>query len=123
MQWAVAHKLMGPECVSLGIYHDDPSITAPEKPSSDACSVIPPDNEPDGEVGIKEIPAGRYAVMRAEIPPEEIHGTWAELINDWMPASGFQPDDRPCYELYHNNPKDHPEGKFIMDICEPVRPL
>ena len=123
MQWAIVHQLMEPNTICLGIYHDDPSITAPEKLRSDACLAVPTDQEPDGEIGIRDIPAGRYAVMRTEVTADEIHGAWEELINGWMPESGFQPDDRPCYEIYLNNPKEHPEGKFIMDICEPVRPL
>jgi len=28
-----------------------------------------------------------------------------------------------CYEVYLNDPKDHPQGKFIIEICEPIRPL
>jgi AraC family transcriptional regulator len=44
-------------------------------------------------------------------------------MGDWLPDSGYQPDDRPCYELYHNDPKEHPENKCIVDICIPVKPL
>jgi hypothetical protein len=28
-----------------------------------------------------------------------------------------------CYEVYLNDPDAHPEKKWIVDICEPVRPL
>ncbi|CAB1077266.1 hypothetical protein D1AOALGA4SA_5059 [Olavius algarvensis Delta 1 endosymbiont] len=45
------------------------------------------------------------------------------LMGGWMPQSGYQPDDRFCYELNHNNPKEHPENKHVVDICVPVRPL
>jgi hypothetical protein len=30
---------------------------------------------------------------------------------------------RPCYELYLNDHESHPEKKFIIDFCEPVKPL
>ena len=40
----------------------------------------------------------------------------------WRPDSGFQPDDRPCFEIYHNDPRQHPEGKGIVDIGIPVKP-
>ena len=40
-----------------------------------------------------------------------------------MPESGFQLDDKPYYELYQNDPKQHPEGIHIVDICVPVKPL
>jgi DNA gyrase inhibitor GyrI len=32
-------------------------------------------------------------------------------------TSGYQPDDKPCFEMYPEEPKD---GKFIVDICVPV---
>jgi len=28
-----------------------------------------------------------------------------------------------CYEVYLNDHETHPERKFILDICEPIRPL
>jgi len=28
-----------------------------------------------------------------------------------------------CYEIYRNDPQQHPQHKHIIDICEPVRPL
>jgi AraC family transcriptional regulator len=69
------------------------------------------------------IPGGRYAVARCEVAPGEFQAVWDGLMRDWLPESGYQPDDRPCYEIYYNNPEEHPEYKFIVDICEPVRPL
>jgi AraC family transcriptional regulator len=44
-------------------------------------------------------------------------------MGHWLPQSGYQCDDKPCYELYLNDPKQHPEGRCIVDICVPVRPL
>ena len=35
----------------------------------------------------------------------------------------YQPEDKPAFEIYKNNPKEHPEGKSIVDICIPVKPL
>jgi transcriptional regulator GlxA family with amidase domain len=36
----------------------------------------------------------------------------------------WQPDDRPCYELYRGNPTvDATKGVFHCDLCLPVRPL
>ena len=29
----------------------------------------------------------------------------------------------PCFEICHNDPKEHPEHKHIVDICVPVKPL
>ena len=69
------------------------------------------------------IPGGKFAVASFEIAGDEFEDAWNMLMGGWMPASGYQPDDRRCYEIMHNNPKEHPEGKHIVDICVPVKPL
>ncbi|MBN2395127.1 MAG: GyrI-like domain-containing protein [Candidatus Atribacteria bacterium] len=48
---------------------------------------------------------------------------WNAVFGGWLPESGYQPDDGPCYEFYHNNPEEHTEHKHIIDICVPVKPL
>jgi AraC family transcriptional regulator len=44
-------------------------------------------------------------------------------MGTWCPASGYQPDDRHCFEVYLNDPNQHPQGKHIVEIWKPVRPL
>jgi AraC family transcriptional regulator len=41
----------------------------------------------------------------------------------WLPESGYQPADGPCFERYLNDPAQHPEGKHIVEIGLPVKPL
>ena len=53
----------------------------------------------------------------------EYEKAWDMVFGVWLPDSGYQPDDGPCYEHYLNNPKEHPEKKHIVDICIPVKPL
>ncbi len=69
------------------------------------------------------IPGGKFAVARFEIAADEFENDWNMLMGGWMPESGYQPDDRLCYELNHNDPKEPPDHKHIVDICVPVRPL
>ena len=69
------------------------------------------------------IPGGKFAVARFELAADEYEDAWNMIFGDWLPGSGYQPDDRLCYELSYNNPKEHPEGKHIVDICIPVKPL
>lgn len=69
------------------------------------------------------IPGGTYAVARFELSDQEYEAAWQLLYGQWLPQSGYQPDDRPTYERYVNNPDEHPERKHIVDICVPVKPL
>ncbi len=45
------------------------------------------------------------------------------MYGNWLPESGYQCDDRSCFEMYLNKPDEHPEGKHIIDIYIPVKPL
>ena len=124
MRWAGPRGLIRfPKTKMLGVYHDDPEITDPSRLRSSACITVPEGTEVDGEIGTMTVPGGKFAVASFEISHEQFAEAWDELMGKWLPESGYQPDDRPCYELYRNDPKAHPEGKFIIDICVPVRPL
>ncbi len=54
---------------------------------------------------------------------EAYEGAWNTVYGEWLPQSGYQTDGRPCFEIYHNNPKEHSQGVHIVDICVPVKPL
>ncbi|MGD9675764.1 MAG: GyrI-like domain-containing protein [Candidatus Bipolaricaulia bacterium] len=123
-QWAGPRGLVRfPETKSLAIYHDSPDLTDPAKLRSDACLTVPPGTKVDGEIGTMKIPGGLFAVAHVEMDVGQFGEAWDRLIGEWMPKSGYQPDDRMCYEMYLNDPDTHPEKKWIVDICEPVRPL
>jgi AraC family transcriptional regulator len=70
-----------------------------------------------------ELPAGEYAVYHFEGKDTEIKTAYKNLFGSWLPQSGFQPADSPCYEIYLNEPDKDPERKFVFDICLPVKPL
>lgn len=124
MKWAGPRELINfPETTLLGVYHDNPEITEESKLRSSACITVPEGTPVDGEVGKMTIPGGLFAVAHVEIDPDQYGEAWDKLMGEWFPESGYQPDDRMCYEIYLNDPEQHPQGKHIVDICEPVRPL
>jgi AraC family transcriptional regulator len=122
--WAGPRGLLRfPETKFVTIYYDNPEITDENKLRTDVCITVPADTQVDGEVGKATIPAGKYAIAHFEINPERYGDAWNAVYGGWLPESGYQPDDRPCFELYLNNPEEHPEGKHIVDIYVAVRPL
>ena len=124
MAWAGPRGLLRfPETQVLTVYHDDPEITDEEKLRTDACITVPHDTVVEGEIGKTSISAGKYAVGHFEITADEYEDAWKTVYGGWLPKSGHRPDDGPCYELYRNDPKEHPQGKQIVDICVPVKPL
>ncbi|MBU1118466.1 GyrI-like domain-containing protein [Patescibacteria group bacterium] len=122
--FAGPRNLFGPDTKFMSLYHDDPKVTEDAKLRLDVCMTVPKDTEVDGEIGKQTLAGGKYAVARFELKdPSEYEAAWNSLYRDWFPESGYQPDIRPPFEMYQNNPKEHPEGLHIVDICIPVKPL
>ena len=124
MTWAGSKGLLDfPKTRVLAVYHDDPAITEEARLRVSCCVSVPPGTEVDGEIGRMTVPKGRYAMARFELVAGEYEDAWNAVFHDWLPESGWQCDDRPCFELYHNNCDEHPEKKSLVDICVPVKPM
>lgn len=122
-QWALPRGIAGPDARLVLVAHDSPMITAEDKLRLSVCLSAPEGTRGEGEVGTMQIPGGRFAVARFEVSPAEIASAWEVVVGEWLPQSGYQPDDRLCYEEVMTSPTEHPEGKYVLAICVPVRPL
>lgn len=123
-KWMETHDLGSDSTVTLGVAYDDPDITAAEQCRYDACVVVPASFTPDRWVNVMDVPGGKHAVSEFVGTAHEILGAWEELYRSWLPGSGFEPDDRACFEIYRGNPSvDAARGVFRCELCLPVRPL
>jgi len=121
-KWAGARNLLHfPETKAITIYHDNPQITDESKLRVSVCITVPNDTIVDGEIGKTTIPEGKYALARFSLTPPEFEEAWYWVYGVWLPNSGYTCDDRPCFELYHDNGNNH--EIFTVDICVPVKPL
>lgn len=119
--WAGPRGLLGgKDFKSLVIYHDDPNVTIEDKLRMSVCITVPYGTKLDGEVGTMELEAAKYMVARFEVDASQFQEAWEWVYGQWFPTSGYQPDDKPCFEMYPEEPKD---GKFVVDICVPVKPM
>lgn len=107
----------------LTIYHDDPNTSIEESQCYiDICISVPENTISDGIMWIQDFPWWKYAVTRYEIKTiPEYEKAWWELFCKWLPESWFELDNRPVFERYKNDPKEHPEWIHIVDICIPVK--
>ncbi len=124
MKWAGPRNLISfPETRMLTIYHDSPELTDENKLRISVCITVPEGTETDGDIGSMKIPGGKFAIGHFEIDQDQYGAAWNSLFGIWLPESGYQAADGPCYELYMNEPKDYPEGKHLVDIYTSVKPL
>ncbi len=121
-KWAGPRGLINQDTKTITVYHDDPKVTDIEKVRQSAGIVINSDIKPEGEFGKMSVAKGKYAVGHFEIDVTEFEQAWNTMCV-WVSESGYQPDDNNSYELYYTDPENHPEHKFELDICIPVKPL
>lgn len=121
VRWATPKGLMDQENLRMvTIYHDSPKISDPNNLRMSACMVLNSKTSVDGEVGIRTIEPVKCVVSRFEITPYEFQQAW-ESSFVWMVENGYQKADKDPFEIYYNNYLDHPERKFIVDLCIPVQ--
>ena len=121
--WAVSKGLINEDSVFLAAYYHDPRTTPPEKLKLDICMNITDAAEVAGDIHKKALPGGQYVVMHAELTGREEYGFAWKAIADWADSNNYEMDiSRPCYEIYLNNPKEHPEKHHILDICMSIKP-
>ena len=120
MAWAGPKGLLGPNVRIVGVSHDDPEITPPEKLRYDAAVEAPDGIEAEGEVGIQEIAPGDYAVTTHRGPYQTLVQTYARLCGEWLPASGRELKSGPALEFYLNSPENTPPEELLTDIYMPL---
>ncbi|MFH0825973.1 MAG: GyrI-like domain-containing protein, partial [Pseudomonadota bacterium] len=119
MQWAGPRGYLN-SGTCIGVYWDNPEVTPPDKCRSDACVTVPAGTQTEGQIGLQTLAGGPYAVCRFEIKGDSFDKAWDDAFK-WVIGGGHECEDRPCYEIYHNDASTDPDGKWIFDICIPLK--
>ena len=118
--WAGPRGLCRQDALYIGVSHDDPQITTPEKLRYDACITVDGDVAVEGEIGTQTIGGGDYAIVRHQGPYDGLEQLYARLMGQWLPQSGREFDDaKSCFELYLNHPDTTPPEELLTDIHLP----
>jgi AraC family transcriptional regulator len=113
--------LLGGDTMFIGICHDDPEVTIPSRLRYDACATVEEEFRADGEIGVQVIAGGEYAVTTHEGPYGTIGNTYAALLGQWLPRSGRELANAPCFEVYLNSPENTAPEDLLTDIYAPLR--
>ncbi|OFX43549.1 MAG: hypothetical protein A2046_01485 [Bacteroidetes bacterium GWA2_30_7] len=119
-EFAQKKRLFGWKNEFIGISHDDPEITDSEKLRYDACISISKEVKPEGEIGVKEIEGGKYAIFLHKGAYENFQQTYNAIYKQWLPTSGFELRNLPCFEVYLNEPKKTKPQNLKTEIYIPV---
>ncbi|MHC4942421.1 MAG: AraC family transcriptional regulator [Planctomycetota bacterium] len=112
--------LIGPGAAFIGVCHDDPEVTPPEKIRYDACITVDDGFEPEGDVGVQILAGGDYAVTTHFGPYTELNETYAKLYGQWLPNHGKSLRSSPCFEFYLNDPESTDPEDLVTDIYAPL---
>jgi AraC family transcriptional regulator len=114
------HKLFTAGIENIGISHDDPNVTESEKCRYDACLVIHKPAQSQGEVGVKEIAGGKYAVFEYQGSYNNLGAVYDTIFGKWLPENGYELRSAPCFEKYMNNPNHTTPEKLKTEIYIPL---
>ena len=102
------------------IYHDDPKVTEPKNLRTDVCFTVPSPAQPRGEIGVKEIPGGKYLIFLYKGPYANLGAVYDTIYGHWIPQGGYTVSNSRGYESYLNSPESTPPEELLTEICIPV---
>ncbi len=120
VKWAKAEGLMkNPETKMARIFHDSFKITDPDKVRMSVCVLTDNAIAIEGEIDAGIIKKGKCIVGRFEITPNDFEKSWSSLFI-WMNENGYKKAEENPFEIYHNDLREHPENKCIVDLHIPI---
>lgn len=66
---------------------------------------------------ILDLPGGDVAVGVHRGPYTTLPESYRWLFGEWLPSSGRQPANRPCYEIYVTAPATTAPADLVTHIC------
>jgi len=106
---------------TFGIAYDDPAVTPAESFRFDVCGEVkqPVPENPQGVI-TKQIPGGRYAVVRHIGSTDRISDSVYYLYRDWLPESGEELREFPLFFHYIKRVPETPEHEQVTDVYLPL---
>jgi AraC family transcriptional regulator len=119
VQWAAPKGLINKHTKMVTIYHDSPKTTDPSALRISACIVVNKPMTVEGEITQRTLESTKCLVSSLEISPTQFQQAW-EASFAWMLKHGYKKSTIAPFAIYYNNAQEHPENKFIVDLCIPI---
>ena len=112
--WAANNGIKQEDQKRFAFAFDNPTVTPIDKCRYEASIVIGGDVKVNPPFASSEIPKGKYAVLYFKGAPEDTIKAQLSIYSDWLPDSGFEPDNFPLLERYLNDVRV--DGYIEMEI-------
>ncbi|PRH86640.1 AraC family transcriptional regulator [Labrys okinawensis] len=119
--WAGGHGLLRPGVRLIGIYYDDPDSKPVADLRSEAGLSVPEDSPLGPDMVWREVGGGSVARLVHKGPYADLDVAYAFLYHSWLPHSGRQPGDAPCFEEYLNDPRSAPPSEWLTAVNLPLK--
>lgn len=119
-QFVKENKLFSAGMEHIAIYHDDPKVTESEKLRTDICLTIKKEAKPQGEIGIKEIKGGKFAMFLYKGSYDHLDEVYNTVYSKLLPEANLKLRDYHCFERYLNHPGKTVPEKLKTEIYIPV---
>jgi len=106
----------------VGIYFDDPATVPAAKLRSKACVIVDEACEIAPPMSEYILPAGEHAVLTYTGPYSGLPTAYDQIYGQWLPESGRELHDLPCWERSLNSPMDTAPENLITETCVPLKP-
>jgi AraC family transcriptional regulator len=119
-RWAARRRLSGPR-IWMGIGHDAPIATPPDRLRFDAALVVPGPFDSNGLIGYQLFPGGTHAVTTHAGPYETLGAAYARIFPRLAAFKDYLPLGLPAVEVYHAARINVRFALNHTDLCLPMR--
>ena len=120
LQWATTKRTLAKgDGTVCRVFHDSFKVTDAKKVRMSIGILTNQLMSVEGEIGMTTMEAGKSIVGHFSIEPVEFEKAWDSLFI-WMNENGYKKSDKFPFEIYHNNYKEHPENKCMVDMYIPI---
>ncbi|MGW9686854.1 AraC family transcriptional regulator [Flagellimonas sp. 2504JD1-5] len=120
LRWANPQNLMKDAETKLGrVFYDSVKVTAPDKVRMSIFLLSDKPYKTEGEIHKFIINQSKCIVGSFEITPNEFEKAWTGLFI-WMNENGYKKSPENPFEIYHNDYREHPQKKFLVDLYIPI---
>ena len=116
-----SQKLFTKGIQMLGLPHDDPNVTEQDKTRYDACLIIHKDAKPNGDVGVKTLKGGKYAMFLYQGSYKHFAEVYDYMFNEWLLSTDYELRDAPPMERYISHPDRVAEEKLKTAFYIPIK--